>query len=95
MTPLFRAFADELEKVAKVVVVHHYNPHKGFVGFKPGDLASYRRREALAGCAHGDGSSLGRDKDGYFAYNHRSRTNSYPSPSEIPLSKIRFVGSTA
>lgn len=39
--------------------------------------------------------SLGKDKDGYFAYTHRARTNSYKSPTDIPKSKIEFINSTS
>ncbi len=39
--------------------------------------------------------SLGKDKDGYFAYTHRARTNSYSDPHKIPKSKIEFINSTS
>lgn len=41
-----------------------------------------------------NGVSLGKDKDGYFCYTHRSRSKSYPTPEDIPKSKVDFVEST-
>ena len=38
--------------------------------------------------------SLGKDKDGYFCYTHRARSNSYPTPEQIPKSKIEFIEGT-
>ena len=38
--------------------------------------------------------SLGKDKDGYFCYTHRARSKSYPTPQQIPKSKIEFIEST-
>ncbi len=38
--------------------------------------------------------SLGKDDNGYFAYTHRARSSSYPTPQEIPESKIKFIEST-
>ena len=38
--------------------------------------------------------SLGEDDDGYFAYTHRARSSSYPTPEEIPESKIKFIEGT-
>ena len=48
-------------------------------------------------CKHSgryDGVSIGRDDDGYFASTHRARSESYPSPGEIPASKIKWIRST-
>lgn len=39
--------------------------------------------------------SLGKDKDGYFVYTHRCRSDSYKSPHKIPKSRIEFVSSTS
>lgn len=41
-----------------------------------------------------NGVSLGADKNGFFVYTHRSRTNSYKNIDEIPINKIAFVKST-
>ena len=38
--------------------------------------------------------SLGKDKDGYFCYTHRARSKSYPTPQQIPKTKIEFIEST-
>ena len=40
------------------------------------------------------GVSLGKDGNGYFVYTHRAGSDSYPSPAEIPDSKVKFVEST-
>jgi hypothetical protein len=40
------------------------------------------------------GVSLGKDKDGYFVYIHRCRSDSYESPHDIPKTRIKFVAST-
>ena len=40
------------------------------------------------------GTSIGRDKNGYFCCTHRARTKSYESPDDIPLSKIKRIKST-
>ena len=48
-------------------------------------------------CKHSgryDGVSIGRDDDGYFACTHRARSESYPSPDRIPLSKLKWIRST-
>jgi len=41
-----------------------------------------------------DGVSLGKDKDGYFVYTHRARSDSYKSPEAIPASAIKQIEST-
>lgn len=95
------AFREELEKISSVHVSKHYGkdrtgkPSKHQLPLLRGDLAEYRAREAEAGGGKGDCSSLGRDAKGYYAYTHRARSKSYPRPSEIPLSVIKFIGSTA
>lgn len=38
--------------------------------------------------------SFAKDKDGYYCYTHRARCKSYPSISQIPQSKVDFIGST-
>ena len=38
--------------------------------------------------------SFARDKDGYYCYTHRARSDSYPSIDKIPKSKVDFIGST-
>lgn len=38
--------------------------------------------------------SFGKDKDGYYCFTHRARSNSYKSISKIPKSKVEFIGST-
>lgn len=40
------------------------------------------------------GNGLGADKKGFFVYTHRCRSHSYPTPADIPQSKIDFVAST-
>jgi len=48
-------------------------------------------------CKHSgryNGVSIGRDDDGYFASTHRARSSSYLSPSQLPLSKIKWIRST-
>lgn len=40
------------------------------------------------------GISFGKDKNGYFAYTHRARSGSYDSVDKIPISKLKFIGST-
>ena len=39
--------------------------------------------------------TLAEDKDGFFVFTHRVRSNSYKSPMTIPLSAVRFIASTA
>ena len=41
-----------------------------------------------------NGVSLGKDKDGFFVYTHRARSNSYESPEKIPQGRIDFIEST-
>ena len=41
-----------------------------------------------------DGVSLGKDDKGFYVYTHRARSDSYPSPHEIPASKVDFIQST-
>lgn len=43
----------------------------------------------------GDGYSVGKDKDGYFAFTHRARSKSYPTEKDIPVKDRLFIGSTA
>jgi hypothetical protein len=40
------------------------------------------------------GVSLGADKDGFFVYTHRARSNSHASPGKIPIKEINFIEST-
>ena len=39
--------------------------------------------------------SFAKDKDGYFCYTHRCRSDSYPAISDIPQKDVNFVRSTA
>ena len=87
---VIKFFSHELEKISKVVGAR---PTK--LPLKHGDLEEFRKREAQANPAPGDGCSLGRDAKGYYCYTHRARSASYPRPSRIPLDRIKFVGSTA
>jgi len=41
-----------------------------------------------------DGTSVGRDKNGFFVTTHRARSKSYESPKDIPSGKIKFIKST-
>lgn len=38
--------------------------------------------------------SFAKDKDGYYCYTHRARSESYSSINEIPQSQVDFIGST-
>jgi hypothetical protein len=38
--------------------------------------------------------SLGKDKDGFYVFTHRARSNSYESPDTIPLDRVKFIAST-
>lgn len=38
--------------------------------------------------------SLGQDKNGYYCYTHRARSDSYPSIETIPNSVVDFINST-
>lgn len=40
------------------------------------------------------GVSIKQDKDGYYACTHRARSKSYPTPEDIPVSKLKFIDST-
>lgn len=71
-------------------IAHHHAPGTGYTASlgdqnvaKPPEL-----REAMQGV------SLGQDDKGFFVYTHRARSDSYPSPHEIPKSKISFIEST-
>jgi len=92
MDPVFESFWGELQKIAKVVEVDS----KAHGSQKPSseEYAEFRKREAAAGCGPGDACSLGKDKDGFYAYTHRARCKSYPTPGQIPLDRIKFIGST-
>jgi hypothetical protein len=41
-----------------------------------------------------DGVTLSKDDKGYYVHTHRARSHSYPSPHEIPDSKVEFIRST-
>lgn len=41
-----------------------------------------------------DEVSLGKDQDGYYIFTHRARSESYPTPHDIPKDKIKFISST-
>jgi len=38
--------------------------------------------------------SFAKDKDGYYCFTHRARSNSYPSIAKIPKSAVEFIEST-
>ena len=40
------------------------------------------------------GVSLGADKNGFFVFTHRARSDSYESPEKIPIKDINFIDST-
>lgn len=40
------------------------------------------------------GCSIGKDKNGYFAYTHRARSKSYESKDKIPVKTLKFIDST-
>jgi len=78
------SFAAALEKYAKAERL----------SVSPKDRVAWKARLAQAKVPEGDTPSVGRDKQGFYVYTHRSRSSSYPTPGAIPLAKIRFVGST-
>ena len=41
-----------------------------------------------------DGTTVGKDKDGYFCFTHRCRSISYPTVDKIPKGRIKFIEST-
>ncbi len=41
-----------------------------------------------------DGTTVKKDKDGYFCMTHRCRSKSYPSVDKIPAGRIKFIEST-
>lgn len=40
------------------------------------------------------GCSIGKDKNGYFAYTHRARSKSYESKDKIPVKVLKFIDTT-
>ena len=40
------------------------------------------------------GVSIGKDKDGFFAYTHRARSKSYPTKEQIPASVLKRIDAT-
>ena len=52
------------------------------------DRARFKAKNGDVGC------SLGQDKNGFYAYTHRARSKSYPSPEAIPKARVKFVAST-
>lgn len=67
-------------------------PAQGYIS--TADHAAWRARSKEAGTKDGDGSTLGRDKDGFYCHTQRARSKSYPSVAAIPLDVIRKVGRT-
>jgi len=48
-------------------------------------------------CRHSgkySGVSIGRDRNGYYAFTHRARSKSYPTAGKIPTSTIKWIRST-
>jgi hypothetical protein len=41
-----------------------------------------------------DGVSMGADKNGFFVYTHRARSDSHEFPEKIPVKEINFIEST-
>lgn len=41
-----------------------------------------------------DGTTVKKDKDGYYCMTHRCRSKSYPSVDKIPKGRIEFIEST-
>ena len=41
-----------------------------------------------------DGVSMGADKNGFFVYTHRARSDSHEWPEKIPIKEINFIEST-
>jgi hypothetical protein len=88
MNPFMYGFFDELEKKAKYKAMP----------LSPDERAAAKKRYAVAEksfATSGDGASPGKTKGGYDFHTHRSWTGSFPSFDKIPLSKIKFVASTA
>jgi hypothetical protein len=50
---------------------------------KPDDLKSALSQVGLA-----------QDKNGFYIYTHRARSDSYPDPHDIPQEQIKFISST-
>ncbi len=93
--PLSEAYIKS--KVAKVVTPGSDTAKKigGKAPISEADRAEFRKREAASSPGPGNGCSLGRDENGYYCYTHRARSKSYPRPAQIPIGRIRFIGSTA
>lgn len=54
----------------------------------------YKEVIRLFGYFKGRGFSVAKDKNGYFIYTHRCRSDSYKSLRSIPVSVQRFIRST-
>lgn len=52
-------------------------------------------REQVKGLFNDIQCSFAKDKDGYYCYTHRARSESYPSISQIPKDKVDFINSTS
>jgi len=40
------------------------------------------------------GCSIGKDKNGYFAYTHRARSKSHENKDKITVKELKFIDST-
>jgi hypothetical protein len=57
-------------------------------------LSSEERAEAKA--RFGDVEcTFAKDKDGFYCYTHRARSDSYPSLAKMPKSAVDFISSTS
>lgn len=52
-------------------------------------------REKVKGKFQDIQCSFAKDKDGYYCYTHRARSESYPSIDKIPKSAVDFINSTS
>lgn len=87
MNAFMTGFFDELQKIAKKGVKRQ--------PLTPADRAAASKRYAQAKITGSDGCSPGKSEKGFDFHTHRSHTGWYPSFDKIPLSKIKFVGTTA
>lgn len=57
-------------------------------------LSSSEREEVNKIFGHSNKCSFAKDKDGYYCFTHRARSDSYPTIAEIPKKSVEFVRST-
>jgi len=57
-------------------------------------LNTKEREELKSRFGNDLGCSVAKDKDGYFCYTHRARSDSYETIEKIPKSVLEFIEST-